>query len=372
MITIKEQISKQEITAFVKFPFKLYKDSKYWVPPIIKDQVQTFDKNINPNFENADARFFVAIKNNEIVGRIVAIINKLDQNDLNTHKIRFGWFDFIDDLEVSKMLLQKVEEIGRQNNLNYMEGPMGFSNLDEVGTLIKGFDHIGTMATWYNYPYYMEHFEKLGFKIEKEYVENKFSFKNIDDAKLLRVSEMVKKRYGFKPLNFTKTKDILPYIDEMFEVFNKSYASLSSFVPISKRQIEFFKKRYIPFVNPRFIKFVMDKNDKMIAFAITMPTFSYALQKAKGSLFPFGWYHLLKAKNTNRDILFYLIGTVPKHQNQGVPSITFIEFHKTFSELGVKNCIRTPELADNKAELALWKDFGQENYKRRATFRKNF
>lgn len=372
MITIKEMNSKKEITAFVKFPFKLYKGSKYWVPPIINDQIDTFNKDLNPNFENSTARFFVAIKNNEIVGRVIAIINKLDLKSPETQKIRFGWFDFIDDINVSKMLLQKVEEIGLQNNLKYMEGPMGFSNLDEVGILTKGFEYIGTMATWYNYPYFSEHLEKLGFSMEKEYVENKFSFKNIDSKKLLRVSEMVKKRYGFKPLNFTKTKDLMPYIDEMFDVFNESYASLSSFVPISKRQIEFFKKRYLSFVNPRFIKFVMDKDDKMIAFAITLPTFSKALQKANGSLFPFGWYHLLKAKNTNKDILFYLIGALPKHHNKGVPSITFIEFHKTFAELGVENCIRTPELANNKAELALWKDFGQETYKRRCTFRKDF
>lgn len=372
MITIKEMQSKKEMTQFVKFPFKLFKDSPYWVPPIIKDQLNTFNKDLNPNFENATARFFVAIKNNEIVGRIVAIVNSLDLIDENTQKIRFGWFDFIDDIEVSKMLLKTVEDIGVQNNLKYMEGPMGFTNLDEVGVLTKGFDHIGTMATWYSYPYYKDHLEKLGFIVEKEYVENKFSFKNIDDKKLLRVSEMVKKRYGFKALNFTKTKDLLPYIDEMFDVFNESYASLPSFLPISKRQIEFFKKRYLSFVNPRFIKFVMDKDDKMVAFAITMPTFSYALQKAKGSLFPFGWYHLLKAKNTNRDILFYLIGALPKHQNKGVPSITFIEFHKTFVELGVENCIRTPELASNKAELALWRDFGQETYKRRCTYKKDF
>jgi hypothetical protein len=371
MITIKEMHSKKEMTEFVKFPFKLYKGSKYWVPPIIKDQVRTFDKEINPNFDNATARFFVAIKDNEIVGRVVSIINKLDQNDPTTRKIRFGWFDFIDDINVSKMLLQKVEEIGLQNNLDFMEGPMGFSNLDEVGVLTEGFDQIGTMASWYNYPYYSEHLKQLGFKVEKKYVENRFSFSGIDDTKLIRISEMVKKRYGFKPLNFTKTKDLLPYIDEMFKVFNESYATLSSFVPITQRQIDFFKKRYLSFINPAFIKFVMDKDDKMIAFYITMPSFSEALQKAKGSLFPFGWYHLLKAKNTYKNVLFYLIGTLPKHQNQGVPSILFIEGFKTFKALNVKNCIRTPELANNAAVNALWSGFGQETYKKRCTYRKN-
>jgi hypothetical protein len=371
MITLKELFTKKELTDFVKFPLKLYKNNPYFVPPLIKAQVDSFDKNINPVFEHSTARFFVAIKNNEIVGRIAAIINSLDLKNDDTQKIRFGWFDFIDDFEVSKMLLQKVEEIGVQHHLKFMEGPMGFSNLDEVGILTEGFNHIGTMASWYNYAYYSKHMEKFGFVHEKEYVENRFNFKNVNSEKLERVGEMVKKRYGYKALNFTKTSDLIKVTDEMFDVFNESYASLASFVPISQSQKDFFKKKYLSFVNPQFIQFVVDKNNKMIAFAITMPSFSKALQKANGSLFPFGWYHLLKAKNNAKDVLFYLIGILPEHQNKGVPSIMFYEFYKVFKKLNVENCIRTPELSDNTAVNALWSGFGQETYKRRCTFRKN-
>lgn len=370
MITIKEQFSKKEIKAFIKFPFKLYKDNPYWVPPLINGQLDAFDKTINPVFKTSSARFFVALKNNEIVGRIVIIINSLDLKE-GVNKVRFGWFDFIDDKEVSKLLLEKAVEIGKENKLEYMEGPMGFSNLDEVGFLTKGYDHIGTMASWYNYPYYIEHLTELGFNVEKEYVENKFSFKNVDNVKLERISTLVKKRYRFKPLNFSRTKDVMPYINEMFDVFNESYVSLESFVPITTEQKEYFKKKYIQFINPEYIKFVTDENDKLIAFAITMPSFSKALQKAKGTLFPFGWYHLLKAKNSSKDMLFFLIGTVPRHHNKGVPSILFNEFYKTYNKLGVENCIRTPELANNTAVNALWSGFGQDTYKRRCTFRKD-
>ncbi|MFD1294643.1 GTP cyclohydrolase [Lutibacter holmesii] len=370
MITIKEMVTTKEMKAFVKFPFKLYKNNPYWVPPLINGQLDAFDKNINPVFESSTARFFVALKNNEIVGRIVVIINSLDLKE-QVNKVRFGWFDFIDDINVSQLLLQKAKEIGKENNLEYMEGPMGFSNLDEVGFLTKGYEEIGTMASWYNFPYYIDHMNKLGFTVEKEYVENRFSFENVENKKLKRVSAMVEKRYGFKPLNFTRTKDVMPYIDEMFDVFNESYASLESFVPITPKQKEYFRKKYIQFINPEFIKFVTDSDDKLIAFAITMPSFSKALQKAKGTLFPFGWYHLLKAKNASKDMLFFLIGTVPKHHNKGVPSIIFNEFYKTFKKLNVKNCIRTPELANNSAVTALWSGFGQETYKRRCTFRKD-
>jgi len=370
MITIKEMVSKKEMTDFVKFPFKLYKKNPFWVPPMINGQLETFDKNINPVFGHASAQFFVALKNNEIVGRIAVLINQYDL-DANVNKVRFGWFDFIDDIEVSTMLLEKVKAIGLQNKLAYMEGPMGFSNLDEVGVLTKGFDHIGTMSSWYNYPYYSEHLKKLGFKKGSEYLENKFSFENVDHVKLARVSEMVKKRYQFKALNFTKTKDLLPYVDEMFDVFNESYASLASFVPISQAQKDYFRKKYLPFINPHFIQFVTDKNGKMIAFAITMPSFSKALQKANGTLFPFGWYHLLKAKNKTKHILFYLIGTLPTHHNKGVPSIIFYEFYKVFKKIGVEQCYRTPELANNNAVNALWSGFGQETYKKRCTFKKD-
>lgn len=370
MITLQEMTSKKEMKAFVEFPFKLYKNNAYWVPPIINDEIESFDKTKNPVFQHAEAHFFVALKNNEIVGRIAAIINYTEINEQNVKKMRFGWFDFIDNLEVSKMLLDKVEEIGKQNKLEYMEGPLGFSNLDKVGVLTEGFDSIGSMITWYNYPYYQEHLEKLGFIKEKEYYESKFPFSNVKTEFFSKANELVKKRYQLKPLNFAKTKDLLPYVNEMFDLFNESYASLSSFVPISDIQKDYFKKKFIPFINPELITFVVDKNEKLIAFAITMPSFSEALQKSKGKLFPFGIFHLLNAKKNSKDILFYLIGVHPSYQNKGVHAIIFEEYYKTYTKKGIETCFRTPELATNLAIAALWKNFDPVIYKKRSTFRK--
>ena len=251
MTTIKEIFTRNELKQFVKFPFSLYKDNPYWVPPIIKDELDTLDKNKNPAFEHANARFFIAQKNGKIVGRVAAIINKYETEKQGILKMRFGWFDVIDDLEISRLLLEKVKEIGSQNNLTYIEGPVGFSNLDKVGVLIEGFNHIGTMITWYSMPYYKEHLEKLGYTKEKEYLENKFLIKNIDAAYYERIAKVVKHRYKLTSLNFTKTKDILPYVDEMFELFGKTYSKLSSYVPISETQIAYFKKRYIWVYQPR-------------------------------------------------------------------------------------------------------------------------
>lgn len=370
MITIKEVHTKSEMKQFVLFPFSIYKDNDYWVPPIIKDEIANFDANENPVFKNADGRFFLAYKNNKIVGRVIAIINWYEVNNQNIKKMRFGWFDVIDDIEVTKALLNKVNQIGKENHLAYVEGPVGFNNLDKTGVLIDGFNHIGTMITWYNHPYYKDHLEQLGFVKEKEYLENKFKFKNVDATYYNRISNIIKRRFKLKALDFTKTKDILPYVDEMFEVFSESYSKLSTFVPISDAQIAYFKKKYISFINPEYIKFVVDENNKLVAFAIVMPSFSKALQKSRGRLFPFGFLRLLHARKYSKDVTFYLIGVHPDYQNKGIHAIIFDQYTKTFTNLGIKNCIRTPELEDNEAIKKIWENFNPETHKRRRTYRR--
>lgn len=370
MITIKEATTKKELTDYIKFPFSLYKDNEFWVPPIIADELESFDKTKNPAFENAEAYFYIAYKDNKMAGRITAIVNWSEVNDQQKKKVRFGWFDVIDDIEVTKALLEKVYELGRKNNLEHVEGPMGFSNLDKVGVLTEGFDQMGTMITWYNHDYYASHFEQLGYVTEKEYIESKFPFENVKLEYFEKAQELIKKRYQLKALSFKKTKDVMPYVDKMFDLFNDSYASLSSFVAISDTQKEYFKKKYINFINPEYIKFVEDKDHNLVAFAIVMPSFSKALQKANGKLFPFGFLHLLNAKKNSKEVTFYLIGVHPEYQNKGVHAIIFKEYHTTFTEKGIETCVRTPELADNTAIHKLWKHFNPGIHCRRKTFRK--
>lgn len=371
MIEVRQVETKQALKTFVKFPFTLYKDSKYWVPPIISQELATFDKKKNPVFNDAEAHFFLAYRNNQIVGRIAAIINWLEVNKQQQKKMRFGWFDTIDDIDVTKALLDKVAEIGKTHDLEYLEGPVGFSNLDKVGVLTEGFDQRGDMITWYNHPYYAEHFEKLGFKTEKEYIESRFSFQNVSKDLFEKANELIKKRYELRPINFKSTKEILPYADEMFDLFNKSYSSLSSFVEITDIQKAYFKKKFIPFVNPEYIKFVVDKNNAIIAFAIVLPSYAEALQKAKGRLFPFGFKHILHAKKHSKDAIFYLIGIDPSYQNKGVTAVIFNEYYSVFHEKKIQNCVRTPELADNVAIQQIWKHFNPKVYKRRKTYRKD-
>jgi len=371
MTHLKEVKTKGQLKKFVKFPFKLYKGNSCWVPPIIKDEIALFDKTKNPVFKHANARLFLALENNEIVGRIAAIINRTEINNQGLKKMRFGWFDFIDNIEVSKQLLDKIEEIGRENKLKFMEGPVGFSNLDKVGVLTEGFDHLSTMVTWYNHPYYVNHFETLGFAVEKIYLENKFLFENVKREPLERISRLIKKRYQIRSLNFTKTKELLPYIDEMFDLFNESYASLTSFVPISNEEKSYLIDKYIQHINPEYIKFVLDKNGKMIAFAVIMLSYAQALQKANGSLFPFGFFNLLKAKKTSKDVVLNLIGIHPTYQKKGIHALLFLDLQNSCEQNGIKNCIRTPELIENVSIAAIWKNFNPITHKKRCTYKKN-
>ncbi|MFK7000034.1 GTP cyclohydrolase [Flavobacterium oreochromis] len=368
MITIIEAKTKKQLKEFIKFPFQLYKDNPYWVPPLISDEMEAFDQNKNPVFKNAEAYFYLAYCNNKIVGRIAAIINWDEVRQLGKKKTRFGWFEVIDDVEVTELLIGKVTELGLKNHMDHIEGPMGFSNLDKVGCLTEGFDQLSTAIGWYTPPYYVTHFEKLGFKVEKKYIESEFSFEGVAYEPIKKAADLVKKRYGFKSINFTNTKEIEPYVDRMFELFNKTYVKLQSFVAISKDQIDYFKKKYIPFVNPEYIKFVEDINGDIIGFAIVMPNYAYAQQAIKGKLFPFGFLKMLHAKKNNKEAVFYLIGIAPEYQSKGVTAVIFEEYHKVFTTRGITKCIRTPELEENMAIQNLWKNFNPKITKKRCTF----
>lgn len=369
MISIKKAVSKKEIKEFVTFPFSLYKDSKYWVPPIISEEIKVFNKDTNPVLQNADAHLFLAYKNGKIVGRVAAIINWLEVKNKSSNKIRFGWMDMIDDVEVTKALLDTVESIGKAHNLSYMEGPIGFSNLDKVGVLTYGYDEIGTMVSWYNHSYYVEHLNQINFKVEKEYLEHKHNFSDILIEDSNRLEKVIKQRYNLRSLDFTSTKDLMPYADKMFDLFNQSYATLSSFVAITDIQKAFLKKKFLNFINPEYIKFVVNEADELIAFGVVMPSFAEALQKIKGKLFPFGFLHILRAKQSKK-LNFYLIGVHPEYQKKGVHSIIFSAFHKTFKEKGIVECRRTPELSNNLAIQKLWLNFNPVLIKKRCTYRK--
>ncbi|WP_124981505.1 GTP cyclohydrolase [Nonlabens xiamenensis] len=371
MIEVKQISSSKDIKKFVQFQMDLYRDNAYFVPPIIKDELAVFDPSKNQVFKNAECWLFLAYKDGKIVGRVAGLINHIEINEQQKPKMRFGWLDMIDDIEVTRALLEEVHRIGKEKGLEYVEGPVGFSNMDKAGMLVEGFDELSTMITWYNYPYYKEHLTELGYTKSADWVEFKFSTPDPIPPKINKFADLIAKRYELRTLEFNSTKDILPYVDEMFELLNKTYSSLVTFVPIQPYQIELYKEKYLPFINPDFLECVVDKEGKLVAFAITMPSFSKALQQAKGRMFPFGFMHLLKAKKKNDRAAFYLIGIDPKLQGKGVTAMMFRNVSLNFKRYGIKLAETNPELEDNTAVQALWKDYDPVLHKRRRIYRKD-
>jgi len=372
MITIKKAVSKEDYKDFVMFPSKLYKNSKYWVSPIINEELEMMDKEKNPVFKNAEAEYYLAIKNNMIVGRIAAIVNWVEVKEQGKNKVRFGWYDVIDDLEVSKKLLESVIEFGNKRDLSFIEGPVGFSNMDKAGLLTHGFDELNTMITWYHNSYQKDHLEKLKMKKLAEWVEYRIQIYSEEDApkKVKKFSDLIMRRYKLKALNFKSTNDIIPYIDEMFDLLNKTYNSLQTFVPIQQYQVDHYKDRYLRYIHPEFIKSVADENGKLIAFAITMPSFSRALKEMNGKLFPFGFLRILKAQRFNDKASLYLIGVHPDYQNKGVTAILFNDLQSMFNKRGIKEVETNPELVENKSIQAFWKNYESVLHKKRCTFTK--
>ena len=372
-IIIKKVTGHEDYLAFVKFPFILYKNNPFWVPPIINEEVETIDHKINPVYQNSSAQFFLAYKKEKIVGRIAAIVNWIEIEELKKNKVRFGWFDVIDDIAVSKLLLEQVVCFGKEHKLDHIEGPVGFSNLDKAGLLIKGFDEPSTMITIYNYPYYATHLKELGFSLLAQWVEYEIKITNFEDSpeKVKRFSSVIMERFNLKVLDFKNKKEIIPYIDQMFNLLDETYNKLQTFVPIQNYQIEHYKKRYFKYVHKDFVKCVVDKNNRLIAFTITMPSFTRALQKINGKVTFFNIYNLLKAMWFNNRASFYLIGVHPDYQNKGITAIIFNEIQKTFNKHNITIVETNPELKENTAIQKLWKNYENRQHKRRATFTKN-
>jgi hypothetical protein len=371
MIITKELTTDAQLEEFVKFQFSLLGKNPYWVPPLISEELEVFDRDKNPVFKNAEAHFFMAYRDGKPAGRIAAIINWIEVRNQQVSKIRFGWFDAIDDIEVTKALLDEVEKVGRKHGLTFMEGPVGFSNMDKAGMLVDGFEELNTMITWYGLPYYKEHFEQLGFEKEKEWVEYKIKVpEKGSNERVMQFAGKIQDRYNLKVLRFSNKNEIIGHVDKIFELINQTYSQLSTFVPIQPEQIAYYKKKYFRYIQPEFINCVADRDGEVVAFAITMPSFAKALQRAKGKLLPFGWFHLIRTQYSHKKAAFYLIGIKPEYQNKGLTAIIFKEMNELFNRRGIKEVETNPELEENKAIQALWHKYDNKLHKRRRTYRK--
>ncbi|WP_312322308.1 GNAT family N-acetyltransferase [Soonwooa sp.] len=369
-IIIKKVETKKDLADFVQFPNDLYRNNSNYVPPLTNDELNIWNPKENPALEYADAQQFLAFKNDKIVGRIAVMINHKEEKDLGIKKVRFGWLDFIDDQEVSKALIDEAIKYAKANNITKIEGPMGITNLDKAGMLTLGFDKLATMIGIYNEAYYPKHLENLGLVKEKEWVEFEIVFPDVLPEKVVKFNDLIKEKYKLKVLEFNSKKEILPLVEPMFKLLDETYKGLSTYTPITDEQIKHYKEKYFGFIDKDYIICIEDENHNLVSFAITMPSYSRALQKANGKLFPFGWWHLLNAGKKNDRANFYLIGIHPEYQRRGVTAIIFKEIYETFKKKGVKFLETNPELEENKNIQLLWQDYDPVNHKRRRTYSK--
>ncbi|MFW2136019.1 GNAT family N-acetyltransferase [Chryseobacterium sp. TY4] len=369
-IIIKKVETKKDLADFVQFPNDLYRNNDNYVPPLTNDELNIWNPKENPALEYADAQQFLAFKGDKIVGRIAVMINHKEEKDLGINKVRFGWLDFVDDQAVSKALIDEAIKYAKANNITKIEGPMGITNLDKAGMLTLGFDKLATMIGIYNEAYYPKHLENLGLVKEKEWVEFEIIFPQVLSEKVVKFNNLIKEKYKLKVLEFKSKKEILPLVEPMFKLLDETYKELSTYTPITDEQIKHYKEKYFGFIDKDYIICIEDEKHNLVSFAITMPSYSRALQKANGKLFPFGWWHLLKAGKKNDRANFYLIGIHPEYQRRGVTAIIFKEIYETFKKKGVKFLETNPELEENKNIQLLWQDYNPINHKRRRTYSK--
>lgn len=372
-IIIKKVSSKKELKTFIRFNYELYKGNPYSVPDLYDDMLNTFSSKKNAAFEFCEAEYFLAYKDNKVVGRVAAIINNRANQTWDKKEVRFGWIDFIDDEEVSSALLKAVEDWGKQKGMDTITGPLGFTDMDAEGMLIEGFDQLGTMATIYNYPYYPQHMEKLGFEKDADWVEFKLYVPDQLPEKFVRISEIILQKYKLKIKKLTR-KEIKEkhYGQKIFNLINEAYAPLYGFSKMTQGQIDQYVNTYLPLLDLRMVSIVETEDGELVAAGISMASLSKALQKAKGRMLPFGWFYLLKALFIKRpkvlDLL--LVGVKPEYQSKGVNALLFYDLVPTFKKMGFVYGESNPELEENKKVQAQWSAFESVQHKRRRAFKK--
>lgn len=377
-IQIKRVETKKDLKRFIEFHYDLYKGNPYDVPNLYSDEVNTLSKNKNAAFDFCEAEYYLALKEGKIVGRVAAIINHKANEKWKKKDVRFGWIDFIDDIEVSRALFEAVEEYGRKKGMDDIVGPLGFTDMDPEGMLTWGFDKLGTMATIYNYEYYPQHMEKLGgWEKDNYYVEYYLVVPEKSPEKYTKIAEMVEKRYNLHVRKLTK-KDIFQggYGKKLFDLINLTYSDLYGFSELTDRQIDQYVKMYFPFADLNLVTVIEDgnKDNQLAGLGITIPSLSHALQKCRrGRLFPFGWWHLLRAikfhKTDGVDLL--LMGFLPEYRSKGANALLFADLIPRYVNYGFKWGETQVEMESNEGVQSQWGPLDPINHKKRRCYRRS-
>ena len=374
MVEIKEVTTKADLGLFVQFYYDLYRGNDCAVPFLYSEEIATLRSDKNPSFECCESKYFLAYKDGKIAGRVAAIINRRANERWNCHQVRFGWFDFIDDIDVSTALLKAVEDWGIEKGMNEIAGPLGFIDTDREGMLVEGFDQLSTMYINYNYPYYPQHMERMeGFQKDNDYLEMKVKVPEVVPEKFAKLTEMVKKRYGLRVHKFTRRELIEQnYGRRVFQLLNATYKDLYGFSQLSETQVDKLVNDYIKIADLNLVTAIMD-GDKMVGFGITFPSFSRALQKTRdGRFLPFGWWHLLKILKWHKtpivDLL--LIGVLPEYRAKGANALIFDDLIRQFQAYGFEWAETGPQMETNEGVLSHWQYLESINHRRHRCYRK--
>ncbi len=370
-IEVRRVESSKDLRTFLRVPFSIYKDSPYWVPPLDFDELNTLRKDRNPAFEFSEAEYWIAYKDGTPAGRIAGIVNRRAMEKWGNKDARFGWIDFIEDFDVARALVETVEDWARSKGMQGLVGPLGFTDLDREGMLVEGFTELSTLATIYNHPYYPEYLSRLGYAKEVDWVEYEVKTPKSIPEKALRVQQLISKRSGIRLYEWKSKKLLIRrFAKDIFQLINEAYAKLYGTFVLTEGQVQAYIDQYLGFVDPRFLKLVVDSEDKLVCFAICMPSLSRALQKARGSLLPFGWLHLLRALRHPKTVDMYLVAVRPDWANRGAIAFLMTSLAESCIQAGVETNETNPELETNVEVQSIWKDFDRRQHKRRRAFRK--
>ena len=364
-IELREVTTDKALKEFIRYPRKLYAGNEYWVPSLFFDEYNTLHWKKNAAFEHCEAKYWMAYRDGEVVGRIAAILNRPFIEKWGDRYLRFGWIDFEDDPEVSAALVGAVEAWAREEKLTAVHGPLGFTDLDQEGMLVEGFDELSTLATIYNYPYYQTHLERLGYGKDVDWVEYQITVPSEPIEKISRAATIVKKRLGLRTLQLKKKKELMPYAMELFHVLDEEYSHLYGTVPLTEAQMKGYVDQYFGFVSVDMVPIVVNQAGELVAFGIVMPSLSRALQKSNGEILPLGFVHLLKALKTNTIADMYLVAVKSEYQGKGVNALLMDQILRSMIARGITLAETNPELETNIAVQGFWKYFEHRQHKRR-------
>ena len=370
-VEVRKVTCRRNMDDFVRLPRMMYHDVPQFVPDLERDVVDFFCRKNNPGLEFSDVQHFVAYRNDVPVGRIVGIVNRKANERWQQRVVRFSLIEFVDDLDVSRALLETVAQWGREMGMDTIQGPMGITDFDKEGMLIDDFHLTGTMNTIWNPDYYPRHMEALGFQKAVDWVQVRIQIPQETPLRYSRTAQYVREQVGLRVVKMGDAGiDSRHYARQALQMFNEAYAPIFGFSALSEAQIEAFLDRYLPLVDKQMVPIVLNKQNEVVGAAVTIGSLSEALQKAGGRLFPTGWYHLLKALKWKHEdtVEMLLVGVRPDYQGMGVNALFFDDLIPIYNKYGFKWAETGPQLEDNVRELSQWKPLQPEYVKRRRCY----